>query len=83
MQKRVLEHEPSLALFVEDNNPLLFYEKIVKFGRTHLAEGGQIYFEINEAFGEEVVALFLEYGYSDVVLRKDIHDKDRMVCGKI
>ena len=83
MHERVLKHEPSLALFVEDNNPLIFYKKILQFGRSHLVENGQLYFEINEAFGEEIVRLFLEYGYKDVVLRKDIHDKNRMICGKI
>ena len=81
MHKRVLEHEPSLALFVEDDNPLLFYKKILEFGQKHLIDSGRLYFEINEVFGKEIINLFLEYGYDDVILRKDIHNKDRMICG--
>lgn len=81
MNERVLDYEPDLALFVEVENPLLFYHRILKIAQSLLNSTGKIYFEINEAFGEEIVALFLEYGYHDVILRKDIHDKNRMVCG--
>lgn len=83
MHQRVLDYEPDLALFVEDDNPLLFYHRILKIGQSLLNDNGKIYFEVNEAFGEEIVTLFMEYGYSDVILRKDIHGKDRIVYGTL
>jgi release factor glutamine methyltransferase len=81
MHKRVLDYEPQQALFVEDDNPLLFYHAILKFGQTHLVNEGKLYFEINEACGEEVIFLYKKYGYTDIDLRQDIHGKDRMICG--
>ncbi len=83
MHQRVLNYEPDLALFVNDENPLLFYHKIVKIGRSLLNPDGKIYFEINESFGKEIVSLFMEYGYSDVILHNDINNKDRIVSGKL
>jgi len=82
MHQRVLNFEPREALFVEDKDPLLFYRKILEFGKSHLKDNGKIFFEINEAFGEEIVSLFSQYGYKDIVLRKDIHNKNRIVRGK-
>ncbi|MDR0368108.1 MAG: peptide chain release factor N(5)-glutamine methyltransferase, partial [Bacteroidales bacterium] len=82
MHRRVLNFEPSQALFVEDDKPLLFYHRILKIGQSLLKDRGKLYFEINEAFGKDVFHLFSEYGYSDVVLRKDIHGKDRLLGGK-
>lgn len=78
MAKNVLNHEPALALFVPDDDTLLFYRKIALFGKTHLAEKGQIYLEINEALGAKVLELFEKEGYQ-VELRKDLQGKDRMV----
>jgi release factor glutamine methyltransferase len=83
MHQRVLNYEPNLALFVEDDNPLLFYHRILKMGQSLLNNNGKIFFEINEAFGEEIVMLFSQYRYTDVVLRKDIHGKNRMISGKL
>ena len=83
MHQRVLNFEPREALFVEDKDPLLFYRKILEFGKSHLKDNGKIFFEINETFGEEIVDLFSQYGYKDIVLRKDIHNKNRMVRGKV
>ena len=83
MHQRVLNYEPDLALFVEDDNPLLFYHRILKIGQSLLNNNGKIYFEVNEVFGQEIVTLFMEYGYSNIILRKDIHDKDRIVCGTL
>lgn len=79
MDKNVLDFEPHLALFVEDNNPLLFYDKISDFALKNLTENGKIYFEINEAFGKKVETLLLEKGFCNVKLIKDINNKDRMV----
>ncbi len=83
MHKRVLDYEPEPALFVEDDNPLLFYDAILKFGQTHLMNNGKLYFEINEHFGKEVVYLYKQYGYTEICLKRDIHGKDRMVSGKM
>ncbi len=79
MNDNVLKYEPHLALFVEDKNPLQFYNAISSFGLTHLTNGGKLFFEINEAFGKEVVALLSEKGYRNIELRKDLQGKDRMV----
>ncbi len=79
MEKNVLDHEPELALFVPDAKPLIFYERIADFATVHLKNQGQLYFEINEAFGLECSAMLLEKGFSDIILKKDIHGKDRMI----
>jgi release factor glutamine methyltransferase len=79
MHANVLKYEPSLALFVPDNDPLVFYDAIAKFGTTHLHNAGCIYFEIHESLGKEVVDLLEKYQYSDIELKKDLQGKDRMV----
>ncbi len=79
MEKNVLNHEPELALFVADEKPLIFYERIADFSRIHLKNQGRLYFEINEAFGPECCDMLQEKGFSDIVLKKDIHGKNRMV----
>ncbi len=79
MSSVVLDHEPSLALFVPDDDPLLFYRTIAQFGREHLTVGGALYFEINAAYGSETCAMLRDLGYQDVQLRQDIHGRDRMV----
>ncbi len=79
MDRNVLDFEPGIALFVDDNDPLLFYKTIAEFGKNYLKPGGTVYFEINEAFGKGVVSLLNTMGYSDITLRKDISGKDRMV----
>lgn len=78
MSKLVIDYEPSLALFVADNNALIFYEKIAAFGKTHLKPNGQIFVEINEALGKETVAMFQYHGYN-TLLKKDLQGKDRMI----
>jgi len=79
MQKNVLEFEPGLALFVPDTNALLFYEYIAEFSMNHLSNGGYLYLEINEAFGQECLIMLLEKGFSEMILKKDINGKDRMI----
>ncbi len=81
MHKNVLNFEPQLALFVPDNNPLLFYRAIIGFGMNHLNPGGKIYFEINESFGKETALLLEGRGFQDISLKKDINEKDRMLKG--
>jgi len=79
MHDNVLMHEPHLALFVSDDNPLLFYKTIADFATTNLTPNGQLFFEINEYLGKETVAMLADKGFSNVELRKDICGKDRMV----
>lgn len=79
MQQQVLAYEPSLALFVPDEDALLFYRVIAVLAKHKLTQGGHLYFEINEALGNEVVELLKTAGYKDVTLKQDIFGKDRMV----
>lgn len=81
MEKNVLDFEPNTALFVEDNNPLVFYKAITQFAQQHLSSNGKLYFEINEQFGKEVKELLLSFGFSDVGILKDINGRDRIVRG--
>lgn len=75
----VLEFEPHLALFVEDNDALLFYRKITELAKNHLSENGKLYFEINQYLGKETVVLVESYGFNNVQLIKDIYGNDRMI----
>lgn len=79
MDDRVLNYEPHLALFVPDASPLLFYQKIAAFGQKYLTPGGELFLEINEAFGKETVSLLEKEGYKEIELRKDTFGKDRMI----
>jgi release factor glutamine methyltransferase len=82
MQKNVLDFEPELALFVNEHNPLLFYDAIVKYSINNLKLNGVLYFEINEAYGNQVAELMINNGFSEIILKKDINGKNRMVSGK-
>jgi release factor glutamine methyltransferase len=82
MQDNVLNNEPHLALFVPDNNPLLFYKKIAELAFTSLSKNGLLFFEINERFGKETVVMLNAIGFVDIELKKDINDKDRMIKAK-
>jgi len=75
----VIDYEPHLALFVEDNKPLVFYDVIAQLGQSYLKPGGSLFFEVNENFGDATADLLIGMGYRDVVLRKDIFGKDRML----
>lgn len=79
MERNVLDHEPHLALFVPDEDPLLFYRKIAELGVEILSTGGRLYFEINRAYGRETVLLLEGLGYSNVQLVQDQFGNDRMV----
>lgn len=74
----VTAYEPHQALFVPDNSPLLFYEKIAAFGKTHLNSNGKIFMETHEDFAGATAALFAQQ-YKDVAIKKDIFGKERMV----
>jgi release factor glutamine methyltransferase len=79
MQNNVLLYEPHQALFVPDDSPLLFYQKIAELAKEALRQDGQLFFEINEAHGAAVVNMLKTAGFSNVKLRKDFFGKDRMV----
>ncbi len=83
MQSNVLKYEPDIALFVNNDDPLLFYRKIAQLGQKHLISEGSIYFEINEYLGSELLILLKTEGYKEITLHKDIFGKYRMVkCRK-
>lgn len=82
MNWNVLNHEPELALFVHDIDPLIFYQKIAAWSRAKLKSDGKLYFEINEAYGSECRKLVEETGFKEVRLIKDINGKDRFVVGR-
>ncbi len=83
MEKNVLDYEPSLALFVPDADPLLFYKAIARFGRTHLNPGGQLYFEINPLRGNECAGMLYEAGYKDIQLLRDLSGKERFIKARL
>jgi len=78
MEARVLDYEPHSALFVPDDEPLLFYRRIAT-----MKVAKSLYFEINEAYGKEVCDMLKELGYTDIQLKHDIYGKPRMVFGRI
>lgn len=82
MTVNVLDHEPSLALFIPEETPLLFYEAIAGFATEHLNEGGKLYFEINRRFGKELQTILTGKGFNDVRVHKDMYGADRMISGE-
>ncbi|HEU5168467.1 MAG TPA: peptide chain release factor N(5)-glutamine methyltransferase [Chitinophagaceae bacterium] len=83
MHERVKEFEPHLALFVPDNDALLFYKKLSGFSINHLKPGGSLFVEINEALGNHVVNTFRSAGFVNVELKKDMQGKNRMVMASV
>ena len=79
MDENVLKYEPDIALYVPDDNPLVFYYVIARKAKTKLKSRGFLYFEINEAFGSEICKLLSEEGYWHINLFNDINDKPRIV----
>jgi release factor glutamine methyltransferase len=79
MQANVLDYEPSAALFVPDSDPLLFYRAIAKFSNQHLIENGKLYLEINENLDKEIRFLLEDEEFSEIILKKDMQGKNRMV----
>lgn len=82
MTENVLSWEPHLALFVEDHNPLLFYNRIAEVGLVLLKCGGRLYFEINQAYGQEMFQLLEQKGYKNVQVLKDVFGNDRIVTAE-
>lgn len=83
MEPNVLEYEPGTALFVPDENPLLYYVALSRFAKTHLTENGWLFLEINEMFGSETEELLRKEGFKEIEIKKDLNGKERMVsCRK-
>jgi release factor glutamine methyltransferase len=80
IKKNVLDNEPHLALFVDDNDALIFYRKIAELAHKNLSENGQLYFEINQYLGNETVDLLQKLNFKNIELSKDIYGNDRMIC---
>ncbi|MDD5150022.1 MAG: peptide chain release factor N(5)-glutamine methyltransferase [Flavobacterium sp.] len=83
IKKNVLNNEPHLALFVENNDALLFYRKIAELAQKNLSQNGQLFFEINQYLGKEMIELLEKMGFKNIELRKDIYGNDRMIRGTI
>jgi release factor glutamine methyltransferase len=81
IKKNVLAHEPHLALFVEDHDALIFYRKIAELAQENLSNSGQLYFEINQYLGKEMIDLLEGMDFKNIELRKDIYGNDRMTLG--
>ena len=80
MHRNVTDYEPEEALFVSDDDPLLFYRHIINYSTDALTTGGRLYFEVNEAFGFEVKEFLDRAGYSSIRIVRDINEKDRIVA---
>ncbi|MGG6231308.1 peptide chain release factor N(5)-glutamine methyltransferase [Tenacibaculum sp. SDUM215027] len=79
IKNNVLENEPHLALFVEDDNPLLFYKKIADLAKNSLTKTGLLFFEINQYLGKETVDMLKSKGFTKIEIRKDLFGNDRMI----
>ena len=81
IQNNVLNFEPPLALFVDDDDPLVFYRAILEFAKSNLSEKGSVYFEINENLFNEMESLLASYRFSEIELKKDVFGKYRFIRG--
>jgi release factor glutamine methyltransferase len=81
MQRNVLDNEPHLALFVPDEDPLLFYKRISDFSKRNLKSGGRLYFEINASYGLETSEVLKERGFKNVMMINDLNNKNRILRG--
>ena len=79
IKNNVLNNEPHLALFVSNENPLIFYDKITNLAQKYLKKKGLLFFEINQYLGRETVTLLKEKGFKNIELRKDVFGNDRMI----
>lgn len=79
MKKNVLDFEPEIALFVDDENPLIFYDKMASLAKNYLTKNGQLYFEINQYLGTEMIELLKKYDFKTIELKKDFYEVDRMI----
>ncbi|TDD78870.1 peptide chain release factor N(5)-glutamine methyltransferase [Flavobacterium caseinilyticum] len=83
IKKNVLDNEPHLALFVEDNDALIFYKKIADLAQKNLSKNGHLFFEINQYLGKQMIDLLEKMNFSAIELRKDIYGNERMIKGEM
>ncbi len=79
IKRNVLEYEPHIALFVDENDALLFYRKIAGLAKVNLSENGILFFEINQYLGKETCKLLENLGFKNIILKKDIYGNNRMI----
>ena len=79
MKKNVLNYEPEIALFVQNNDPLIFYRKIAALAKLHLTPHGTLYFEINQYLAAETTSLLHNMGYKNIILKQDIYNNNRII----
>ena len=79
MRENVLKYEPHLALFVENENPTVFYHEIALFAKKHLKANGYLFFEINEFYGQAIIEMLIKEGFKNIEMEKDLAGKDRMI----
>jgi release factor glutamine methyltransferase len=79
MSAHVLDHEPSMALFVDDKDPIIFYKELINFAEHSLVKGGYLFFELHELFGNEVRDYLQLFGFENIEIRKDLQGKSRML----
>lgn len=83
MHRNVLDFEPHIALFVPDNDPLIFYRRLLEISVSALKPGGKAYFEINEAMGAELERMMGKYGFNEIKIISDLNGKERIIKGKL
>ena len=83
MRRNVIDYEPHTALFVPDNDPLLFYRSIARTALRMLKAEGKLYFEIYESLADEMQRMLHDEGYEEIVVREDFRGKPRMICAKV
>ena len=83
MRANVLDYEPSTALFVSDNDPLVFYRKILEFAQKALKPNGEVWFEINEKYGNEMQNICFDMGFNNIEIIKDFRDRDRILKARL
>ena len=79
MHKNVIDYEPHSALFVDDNDPLIFYKKIAEIAINKLNKNGYLFFEINERFSNQIIDILSNLNFVDIELKKDINGRDRII----
>ncbi|MEN9972066.1 MAG: peptide chain release factor N(5)-glutamine methyltransferase [Bacteroidota bacterium] len=79
LSKHVIEHEPAMALFVEDSDPIIFYKEIIKYAEMNLQRGGLLFFELHESYGNEVLEFIQLFDFEEIEIRPDLQGKSRMM----
>lgn len=83
MEANVLNHEPHTALFVPDDDPLLFYRTIAEYGQNALRQGGWLFFEMNPLYAQDMIEMLSAMSYHDIETRKDEYGKQRMIRARL